>query len=526
MINWKGCFPKGYQPREIQVKAIQFILKSFLQKNKRFVIVEATTGTGKSFIASTIAQYFNMINKENKSYIVTPQIILQKQYKKQFSNFANVSSINNYMCKVFKESNCGDMKFVHQITGIPKCQDCPYQVQKQDFMKNKISITNTAFMMSNILYSSQIIKKRSLLVVDQCHNLQQDIIRFNGLNISFKTLAANYSMRKQNWIKPGENIIDWLSMRFFHFLQDKVTQLVGLLQGNRIQLAQQKIIQISRRLDYIRNIKQKLQLILQSFDPDRWVIENNTQTLQIAISPIFASDYTQSTLFNVGDRILMMSGTILNKNAFCNNLGIKPQQCQFISLDSPFPVQNRRIFILGSGSMSKNNLEHSLPNVISDINKILQLHKGQRGIIHVSSHYLAKRIFDGLNSKRLIIIDEHESRDDMLQYHYNSDDTVLISPSMGQGVDLKQDLSRFQIIAKVPYPNLGSKYISTKKDLIKGWYSYQTVKALVQSYGRSIRSQDDFAVTYILDSDILNLFKFNKNLIPQYFMKAVLMGKL
>jgi Rad3-related DNA helicase len=62
-------------------------------------------------------------------------------------------------------------------------------------------------------------------------------------------------------------------------------------------------------------------------------------------------------------------------------------------------------------------------------------------------------------------------------------------------------LSRFQIIAKVPFPNLGDKYISVKKDLLPKWYAYQTAKTIVQSYGRSVRNENDYAVTYILDSD-------------------------
>ena len=41
---------------------------------------------------------------------------------------------------------------------------------------------------------------------------------------------------------------------------------------------------------------------------------------------------------------------------------------------------------------------------------------------------------------------------------------------MAEGIDLKDDLSRFQIITKVPYPNLGDERIKIRcnKDYI--WY--------------------------------------------------------
>ena len=35
----------------------------------------------------------------------------------------------------------------------------------------------------------------------------------------------------------------------------------------------------------------------------------------------------------------------------------------------------------------------------------------------------------------------------------------------------------------------------------KGWYALQTAKSIVQACGRSVRSSEDSAVTYILDSD-------------------------
>jgi Rad3-related DNA helicase len=66
-----------------------------------------------------------------------------------------------------------------------------------------------------------------------------------------------------------------------------------------------------------------------------------------------------------------MSGTILNKQSYCRNLGIPQDECEFISLNSPFPIQNRKIFFLNSGSMSKKNIDQNINNVIITINKIL-----------------------------------------------------------------------------------------------------------------------------------------------------------
>ena len=66
-------------------------------------------------------------------------------------------------------------------------------------------------------------------------------------------------------------------------------------------------------------------------------------------------------------------------------------------------------------------------------------------------------------------------------------------------------MSRFQIIVKVPYPNRNDRWIEAKRVKDGAWYGWQTSIKLVQAYGRSIRSSDDWAKTYILDAGFQKL---------------------
>ena len=100
--------------------------------------------------------------------------------------------------------------------------------------------------------------------------------------------------------------------------------------------------------------------------------------------------------------------------------------------------------------------------------------------------------------------------------------TVLLSPSMTEGVDLKGDASRFQIICKVPYPYLGDKLIRKRMNKWKWWYPLQTLKVIIQSVGRSVRSKDDQAITYILDSDWDRFYSRNSGLFPADFRNSIL----
>ena len=92
---------------------------------------------------------------------------------------------------------------------------------------------------------------------------------------------------------------------------------------------------------------------------------------------------------------------------------------------------------------------------------------------------------------------------------------------MTEGVDLRGELSRFQIVCKIPYPYLGDKLIRKKMNRWKWWYPLQTAKTIIQSVGRSVRSKEDFATTYILDEDWFRFYNSNRDLFPKDFQKAI-----
>ena len=95
---------------------------------------------------------------------------------------------------------------------------------------------------------------------------------------------------------------------------------------------------------------------------------------------------------------------------------------------------------------------------------------------------------------------------------------------MINGVDLKDDYSRFQIILKVPFPNLVSTKIKKRLETRPDWYNWKTLIDLLQAYGRSIRNDDDWAETYILDECFDQIL--NNKAVPQYFLDALNIKKL
>jgi len=92
---------------------------------------------------------------------------------------------------------------------------------------------------------------------------------------------------------------------------------------------------------------------------------------------------------------------------------------------------------------------------------------------------------------------------------------------MTEGIDLADDLSRFQVIVKVPYPVHKDPYVAARMRE-KGWYEWQTAMRLVQATGRSVRSATDFAETYIVDSEFGEFRRKSRRLLPSWWAEAVI----
>ena len=108
----------------------------------------------------------------------------------------------------------------------------------------------------------------------------------------------------------------------------------------------------------------------------------------------------------------------------------------------------------------------------------------------------------------------------MLELFKKKEDAVLMGPSLLEGLDLKDDTSRFQIFFKVPYPSLGDPLIKAKMQTSNEWYDWKTCISIMQGVGRSVRSKDDWAVTYVLDACFRSLIN-KQGFFPPSFMDRV-----
>lgn len=485
--------------------------------------------------------------KENERILISRDKI--QSYQNEYSNWIHLQNFNNP-----REWN-----------------PCYYFDQLFQALRASHSIFNYSIFLS-LLSNKNMMQQKDLLVLDEAHLLETEIVKFRGLSISkkrwrryihdFKMIDHGYDMH--GWL---EFLIDLERTilvligydSLVHSLVKERKVKYGYDSTNKSKARNKRIVSASElfeddaslelniRSENGKNLdvdKELLIDIVQDIDkltrtinnilsnPSNWIVsevqKENYDVTRVELKPLDPSKYIKAIVEKC-PKTLIMSATILNNKTFERNLGLSSEDnsTKFIQIQSDFPVENRPIFPLSVEYLNFSNLQQvDVKSKISRaIDNIMHIHSNDKGIIHTSSYEQLNFIKDNLskiNSRRLILTDPEIERDEVIREHAESKKaTVLISPSLHTGLDLKDHLSRFQIITKVPYPNVADKWTSEKRKINKEWYYWQTALRLVQAYGRSIRSKDDWAKTYVLDSAFNYFVKVNNNILPKWFLSAI-----
>ena len=529
--TWSKYFPYP-EPRQQQVNSINKVIEGF-ENDKKYAIVECGTGVGKSAVGVTVARYFNEKFKDEEDsgcYILTTQKLLQLQYERDFRKIgmSSLYSSSNYTCSRQKSSNCKEVQdLIRQGSSKPNLEacsyDCVYKNKKKEFIDSKLSVTNFAYFLTEKNYSGKTPKKK-ILIVDEAHNLETELSRFIEISVS-QHFSENVLKLKMPELKTQFQASTWVRQVYLPKLKKVNDNFKIKLQNFGITSAKlHELKSLHNKVDLINSHLKKIEQFIKLYDKDNWIFETNETEkrgfLKLVFKPIDVSKYSHQYLLDHADYIIFMSATIISQKGFCELIGINPDDTVFIKEESPFDPKKRPIVFMNTGSMSANNINRSLPNMKKMIEDIIDQHKGEKGIIHTHNIRIAEYIKQTVKSPRLKVA-YGSNRERLLNEHCRSSkDTILVSPSMSEGVDLKGDLSKFQVICKVPFPYLGDKVCRKKMNKWKWWYDTQTIRSIVQSVGRSIRNDEDEAITYILDSDWKRIMNKCYDMFPEEFLKS------
>lgn len=530
--QFKQFFPFDY-PRYDQREIIEKILTAFYN-GKHHVILAAPTGSGKSVIAVTVANALTNNKAGFHSEIITSQKCLQEQYFHDL-NVPIIYGKSNYNCKLSPvlTCECGVCGGSKQKS----CSDCPYLLALGIAQNAAICSTNYAFFLQRSKWFSNISKKYAdFLVFDECHNLEQEILSMCSFKITDERLQyLGYNTKGYIPINgtSEENLIAWLNdvvaglkievVKTGHLLK-KVDIFQSLSSKGKIsstELREHK--KIHTKLKGIVSYINQIVLLLEQYkEGNKFIATFGNKEIEFKL--LHGSSLFQKYVSNSANCFLHMSATILSKEQHCKSLGIDPDDAEYISCESRFPIYNRPIFYDPIGSMAYKDKRNTIPKIVKRIDELLTQYKSEKGIIHSVSYELTEAIMAGISNKNgwRILIPRPNNKQEVLNHFYNSDDPlVLLSPSLTEGLDLKEDLSRFCIVCKMPYANTNDQWIKERQQEDQTWYAANTCTILMQMTGRVVRSEKDIASTYILDNCFNFLVAKYGNLFPKWWQNSV-----
>jgi ATP-dependent DNA helicase DinG len=556
-----GFFPKAFKPRDQQIAAIEQIANAF-SVGKKYAVLEMPTGGGKSFICYSFA---DCLREHGGTHFLTIQKQLQKQYAADFpapqievlmgrANYACTHPGANEgadaahgVCTSRKKGiliDCvdvdasgwadfdedGNPRGILRAAGqleLPACaHKCPYWNQLQKCNDSGVTLFN----FSSFLFQTRIGRfgKRALMIIDEGHNVESELMKFVTLELNEWALSL-VNVKITRTIASKDQFVEWL----------RETDLLRLVQEAT------KSAQDSEENDpdgfgkeeaeALRELEMKIENFMAYLEKTQWVLETaayqdkrGDDRRKIVARPLYAKDFAEDLLFRHADRILFMSATILDAKVWATNLGIKMEDLEHVQSPCDFPVENRPIFLEYAGNLSykyftpeQNPSNPTKPKFINKIKQIMARHHGQRGIIHCHSFELSKVLKYDVADPRFLFQDDFKGgKDEMLKVHGQSTDSVIVAPALHEGLDLKDDLARFAVIAKVPWPSMMDKVIKERMALDQKWYAWLTSLKICQSLGRGVRSKTDWCFNYVVDQGFDGFLARNGSMIPRYIKDA------
>lgn len=495
-------------PRKEQVETLDFISES----KSNTVIAHLPAGVGKSAIAATLA-------KADTGAVVTSRKLLQSQYLKDWPRAALLMGKQNYQCSSARMKAQGSKFSSVEASckaGSGWCRDggCPYKCAKDTFVQSDMGVTNYNWLLSSLRGTTEI--SHTWLLFDEGHDLEGKLIDSAAIDLE-DIFCEKYGV-KFELFDNDEDAKQWLLTKVQPALQKGLDVV-----SSKIESGSAGDPMLNIEASKLEELLGSISFYLQMQDTETWVYSTSQDNRRCNIKPLFASGLFSRFIQPLNKRHLITSATLAPAKMIKKWLGLSSYD--EISVSSPFPIANRKVYFKPVAYLNRNNLDSELPKVVKAIDMILDEYSGEKGLIHCHSFSLGKKIHQlSRHKNRLLLHDVENNADQILDTHVNSKfPTVLLSPSMTDGIDLKDSLCRFTIFPKTPYPNLGDKWVSRRKDVDSDWCDWQIAKALMQGVGRGVRHTKDYCDTFVLDGVFLRFMDKREDLFPRWFKQSLVM---
>jgi Rad3-related DNA helicase len=566
--------------REIQKLVISRV-RDAIREGKTDIFISAPTGTGKGLIGLELSRLL-FDDNSHEAYLLTSEKSLQAQYEEDTYKYeaheevVSICGIDTYKCNLNNEKfSLGVCRMMNKSNAealkMPCAETCEYLQRWSAAKIAPRTVMNYSYwlvQMNYVLTKMEALAPfqiRPIVVCDEAHKLPDIIeshfacsvdskfverirsvmmvLRANGylnhgINHEPVENAINHCLRLQVKASAEKHLESLTNVLLaYHQLKETVEKQAEsfgkkFLKGsNDTEVLKRKMNNMPKEVravfrlrdslkdrcckleDYIQIIKDTS---LDNLIVDR-VSDEERKFHNLDDSHLFQRHFKKFSSVRI-----YMSATI-QANLLIKRFGIDPKEALVLDVASSWDKRRSPIVLCNTANMTYKNHDESLRKCVKKIDELLKEHRGQRGIIHTTSNAIMNEIMENSRfSSRLISYTGTEEKmailDDFANY---PKDAVLIGPSLTTGIDLKDDLARFNIVVKLSFPNMTSALWAKRYEVANHIYVGETASVLEQACGRTTRSADDFSISYILDSRAKSFIYGNRQLFSTAFLDRI-----
>ncbi len=509
--------PRYEEPRPIQTQ----LLRQLTEDRPKLAMVEAPTGIGKSAMALAYGELI----ESKLTTVLTATISLQEQYARDFDDMVVFKGRGNYEC----ENGLSAAEGICMSRPGYRC-DSDYYVMRREVERARRVAANYAVYLNHLFYS-RLDRKPDLLVCDEGHRLLDILTQFETvkLDVMLPHKLGFHLLDALGWdsLEEGKAWADKHKRMIESYMQD------AIINGDKkaklwVQLHRQVGNILAAGEDYI-----------------------TLQTGEVLEAAPLWPRKAAKALFKSAHSVLIQSATLYGGHTLADLLGLgalsvaealyTQPRYQFYTVPSPFNSARWPTYYRPVVSLNKASGDAEWGRMAEVVHDYVHRYSSVKGVIHVASKAqvqpvlraarrcpgCAGRIFaplghkgDGSGSRR------HPRAGLIREFKDAPPGQWLCHYSVGEGEDFTGDLGRIQLIAKVPYPDLGDKLTRLRSEepgMGRRMYAAMTLSKIAQTAGRVMRHQDDFGETVILDGSFSRLWKWHRDLAPAWFAEILRM---
>ena len=495
------------------------------------VLVRAPTGSGKSLLARSIMGCARRLQdaaaaEVTGAYYTTPQVsqLDDVAVDDLLDDFNVIRGKSNYNCILpgehdtpVNQAPCArekgfDCTIKHR---------CPYYSDRAIASGQPMAAMTLAYFMQTA--GSDVFGMRDVVVIDEAHGLAEWAEMYATIELSPQRVPVWSDVDIPD-VNAAHNPVERASA-FAERLANTCSAAKDELTG-KPELTPDEVA----RRDRLGELVSELQWFVEDYrSPDSattWVVDQAGAGQPITIKPLDPERYLHHTVWDRGEKFALLSATILNKAAFCRQVGLDPARVALVDVDHTFPVENRPLYDVTQGKMTYEHRDETIPNIARLIVRLMAHHPNEKGIVHAHSYAIADQLADKLAAFGVggrVRVHDTDNRDAELDaWKASSAPELFISVKMEEALDLKGELARWQVLCTAPYQNTNDSRVARRlEDGQWAWYHRTALRTVIQACGRVVRAPDDYGATYLADSSLLDLFERAQSDTPPWFAEQV-----